>query len=91
MKKIKFFTLEVNKILSKIFLSVDITLIDFKLEFGRVRTDNRLVVADEISPDSCRLSDTTSQEKFDKDVFRFDTGDLVSVYRKFARRLGIIL
>ena len=91
MEKIKVFALGVNKILSKLFFSVDITLIDFKLEFGRVKTDNRLVVADEISPDSCRLCDTTSQEKFDKDVFRFDTGDLVSAYQKLARRLGIIL
>ena len=89
-KQVKAFALKVNKILSKFFFKVGITLVDLKLEFGRVKFDNHLVVADEISPDSCRLCDTTSQEKFDKDIFRFDTGDLVSSYRKLAQRLGVI-
>ena len=89
-KQVKTFALKVNKILSQFFLSVGITLIDLKLEFGRVKIDNQLVVADEISPDSCRLCDTDNKEKFDKDIFRFDTGDLVSSYRKLAQRLGVI-
>lgn len=91
LKQVKTFALKVNNILSRFFLKVGITLIDLKLEFGRVKVDNSLVVADEISPDSCRLCDTISQEKFDKDIFRFDTGDLVSSYRKLAKRLGIAL
>ena len=89
-KQVKNFALKVNKILSQFFLSVGITLIDLKLEFGRVKIDNQLVVADEISPDSCRLYDTDNKEKFDKDIFRFDTGDLVFSYRKLAQRLGVI-
>ena len=87
--QMKALALKVNKALEKVFREVGITLVDFKLEFGRTKKDNRLVVADEISPDSCRLYDPASQEKFDKDIFRFDTGDLVSAYEKLAKRLGI--
>ena len=87
--KIKEISLKVNKILSHIFEDISISLIDFKLEFGRKFSDNSLIVADEISPDSCRLSDINSHEKFDKDIFRYDKGDLVTAYKKLATRLGI--
>ena len=63
---------------------------NFQLEFGRKTSDNSLVVADEISPDSCRLCDIYSKEKFDKDIFRYDKGDLVESYKKLSIRLGII-
>ena len=88
--QIKNLAFKANKVLSKFFSDFDILLIDFKLEFGRTKEDNYLVVADEISPDSCRLCDINNKEKFDKDVFRFNTGDLVPAYRKLAKRLGVI-
>ena len=75
-------SLKVNKILKKKFEYISISLIDFKLEFGRKTFDNSLVVADEISPDSCRLCDMNSKEKFDKDIFRYDKGNLVEAYKK---------
>jgi len=83
-------SLKVNKILKKKFEYISISLIDFKLEFGRKTFDNSLVVADEISPDSCRLCDMNSKEKFDKDIFRYDKGNLVEAYKKLSIRLGII-
>ena len=83
-------SLKVNKILKKKFEFISISLIDFKLEFGRKTSDNSLVVADEISPDSCRLCDMNSKEKFDKDIFRYDKGNLVEAYKKLLIRLGII-
>ena len=61
-------------------------LIDFKLEFGRSET-GELVLADEISPDTCRIWDAQTQEKLDKDRFRFDLGDLLEGYRKIWERL----
>ena len=88
--KIKKILLKVNKILKKKFEEISISLIDFKLEFGRKTSDNSLVVADEISPDSCRLCDINSKEKFDKDLFRYDKGNLVDAYRNLSIRLGII-
>ena len=83
-------SIKVNNILKKEFEDVSISLIDFKLEFGRKFSDNSIVVADEISPDSCRLSDINSKEKFDKDIFRYDKGDLVQAYKNLSIRLGII-
>ena len=83
-------SIKVNNILKKEFEDVSISLIDFKLEFGRKFSDNSIVVADEISPDSCRLSDINSKEKFDKDIFRYDKGDLVEAYKNLSIRLGII-
>ena len=88
--EIKRISLKVNKILKKKFKDIFISLIDFKLEFGRKTADNSLVVADEISPDSCRLCDVNSNEKFDKDIFRYDKGNLVEAYQKLLIRLGII-
>ncbi len=83
----------VNDFLTGLFLGVGIRLVDFKLEFGR-QYDNdmvRLIVADEISPDGCRLWDIKTGEKLDKDRFRRDLGDLVEAYQDVARRLGILV
>ena len=66
-------------------------LIDFKLEFGRLEDEDgyRIVLADEISPDNCRLWDAQTNEKMDKDRFRRDLGGLIEAYSEIARRLGI--
>jgi phosphoribosylaminoimidazole-succinocarboxamide synthase len=71
---------------------VGIRLIDFKIEIGRVYDGDfqRLVVADEISPDSCRLWDIETNQKLDKDVFRRDLGSLTDAYSEVARRLGVM-
>ena len=87
--KINEISLKVNKILKKKFEEISISLIDFKLEFGRKTSDDSLLVADEISPDSCRLCDLNNKEKFDKDIFRYDKGNLVEAYKKLLIRLGI--
>ena len=85
--------LRVNDYLSGMFAGVGIKLIDFKIEIGRWWDESefmRLVVADEISPDSCRLWDVESGRKLDKDVFRHDLGDLSEAYTEVARRLGVM-
>jgi len=84
--------LRVNDFLSGLFLGVQIRLVDFKLEFGRLYTDDdvRIVVADEISPDNCRLWDARTNEKMDKDRFRQDLGKVEEAYQEVARRLGIL-
>ena len=84
--------LRVNDFLSGVFFAVGIKLIDFKIEIGRVWDNDfmRLIVADEISPDSCRLWDTKTGQKLDKDVFRRDLGDLTDAYTEVARRLGLM-
>ncbi|MDH5528777.1 MAG: phosphoribosylaminoimidazolesuccinocarboxamide synthase, partial [Paracoccaceae bacterium] len=71
---------------------VGIKLIDFKIEIGRIWDGDfmRLIVADEISPDSCRLWDIKTNRKLDKDVFRRDLGDLAEAYTEVARRLGVM-
>jgi phosphoribosylaminoimidazole-succinocarboxamide synthase len=75
-----------------LFLGVGIRLVDFKMECGRLWEGDmmRIVVADEISPDSCRLWDIKSNDKLDKDRFRRDLGGLVEAYSEVARRLGIM-
>ena len=86
-------TLRVNDFLSGMFGAVGITLVDFKIEFGRLWEDDefsRLIIADEISPDCCRLWDTQTSEKLDKDRFRKDMGNVVESYTEVARRLGIM-
>ena len=86
-------TLRVNDFLSGLFGAVGITLVDFKIEFGRIYDDedfSRLIIADEISPDSCRLWDTATNEKLDKDRFRKDLGNVIESYTEVARRLGIM-
>ncbi len=85
--------LRINDFMSGLFMAIDIKLIDFKLEFGRLYEENgemRVVLADEISPDSCRLWDVKSNEKMDKDRFRHDMGKVEEAYQEVARRLGIL-
>ena len=84
--------LRVNDVLSGIMYGVGIRLADFKIEMGRVFEGDyqRLVVADEISPDSCRLWDLNTGEKLDKDVFRHELGSLTDAYTEVARRFGVL-
>ncbi len=84
--------LRVNDFLSGVMLAVGIRLVDFKIEIGRIWDGDfhRLIVADEISPDSCRLWDVETGRKLDKDVFRRDLGDLSDAYTEVARRLGVL-
>jgi phosphoribosylaminoimidazole-succinocarboxamide synthase len=84
--------LRINDILFGMFAGVGIRLVDFKIEFGRLYSeeDVRTVLADEISPDSCRLWDARSNEKLDKDRFRRDLGGVAEAYQEVARRLGIL-
>ena len=84
--------LRVNDFLSGLFLGINIRLIDFRLEFGRLYSDDdvRIVIADEISPDNCRLWDARTKEKMDKDRFREDLGRVEEGYQEVARRLGIL-
>ena len=81
----------INDFLIGLFAGAGIRLVDFKLEFGRVWEGDvqRIILADEISPDNCRLWDANSNEKLDKDRFRQDLGGLVDAYQEVARRLGI--
>jgi phosphoribosylaminoimidazole-succinocarboxamide synthase len=85
-------TLRVNDFLSGMFAAVGITLVDFKIEYGRLFEGefSRVILADEISPDSCRLWDSTSGEKLDKDRFRRDMGNVIESYTEVAKRLGIM-
>lgn len=84
--------LRINDFLSGLFLGVGIRLVDFKCEFGRLWENEqmRIVLADEISPDCCRLWDVETQNKLDKDRFRRDLGGLVEAYTEVAKRLGIM-
>jgi len=84
--------LRVNDFLTGLFVGINIRLIDFKLEFGRLYADDdvRIVIADEISPDNCRLWDAHTKEKMDKDRFREDLGRVEEGYQEVARRLGIL-
>jgi phosphoribosylaminoimidazole-succinocarboxamide synthase len=85
-------TLRVNDFLTGMFSAVGITLVDFKIEFGRIWEGDfaRVILADEISPDSCRLWDSQTNEKLDKDRFRRDLGNVIESYTEVARRLGIM-
>ena len=85
-------SLRVNDFLSGLLLGVGLKLVDFKLEFGRLweNEEMRLVLADEISPDSCRLWDVETKEKLDKDRFRRDLGKVEEAYQEVARRLGVL-
>ncbi|MFG6120369.1 phosphoribosylaminoimidazolesuccinocarboxamide synthase [Thalassobacillus sp. B23F22_16] len=84
--KIKILALKINEILKRLFKQTDLELVDFKLEFGRLN-DGTIVLADEISPDTCRLWDAATGEKMDKDVFREDIGDLIATYETILQRL----
>lgn len=85
-------TIRINDFLTGLFLGAGIKLVDFKVEFGRLWENDymRIVLADEISPDCCRLWDVTTGEKLDKDRFRRDMGGLMEAYSEVARRLGIL-
>ena len=74
------------------FRAVGIKLVDFKLEFGKAKIEGKtqILLADEISPDTCRLWDISSEKKLDKDRFRKDLGNIIQAYQEVARRLGII-
>ncbi|MDU5334847.1 phosphoribosylaminoimidazolesuccinocarboxamide synthase [Enterococcus sp.] len=78
--------LEVNEALIELFDSIDIALIDFKLEFGRQK-DGSILLADEVSPDTCRLWDKKTNEHLDKDIYRRDLGDIIPVYQEVLNRL----
>ncbi|MEK3976600.1 phosphoribosylaminoimidazolesuccinocarboxamide synthase [Psychrobacillus sp. FSL K6-1267] len=79
--------LEINQVLRPIFSDIGVTLVDFKLEFGKT-TDSAILLADEISPDTCRLWDKETNKKLDKDVFRRNLGSLTEVYEIILSRLG---
>lgn len=82
------YAFKVNEVLCKYFLECGIELIDFKLEFGRYH--GQIILADEISPDTCRLWDVNTHEKLDKDRFRRDLGNTEDAYQEVFRRLGIV-
>src|SRR5262245_42153683 len=84
--------LRINDFLSGLFLGVGLRLVDFKLEFGRLYENDemRIILADEISPDNCRLRDVKTNEKLDKDRFRQDPGEAAEAYQEVARRRSIV-
>ncbi len=85
--------LRINDFLTGLFFGVGLRLVDFKVEFGRFYDENgdmRIILADEISPDSCRLWDVNTNEKLDKDRFRQDLGGAAQAYQEVARRLGVL-
>ena len=82
--------LRINDFLQGIFRSIGIKLVDFKVEFGKTKSNETIILADEISPDTCRLWDHETDKKLDKDRFRKDLGDVVEAYQEVARRLGIL-
>ena len=91
-EKIKKMILRINDFMIGMFRGVGIKLVDFKLEFGRLKLDDKteVILADEISPDTCRLWDSITDKKLDKDRFRKDLGDLIPAYTEVAKRLGIL-
>ncbi len=85
-ERIKELAFKVNDVLKEYFLSLNIKLVDFKLEFGKL-PDGTIVLADEISPDTCRFWDATTNEKLDKDRFRRDMGGVEDAYKEMMRRV----
>ena len=87
-------SLRINDILQGIFRGVGIRLVDFKIEYGKIwnkdKDNNEIILADEISPDTCRLWDMRTEKKLDKDRFRKDLGNIIEAYQDVARRLGIM-
>lgn len=79
-------TLKINELLKEFFLKLNLKLVDFKIEFGKT-SDGEILLADEISPDSCRLWDVNTNQKYDKDVFRRDIGDLIETYKEVLARM----
>ena len=89
---IKNYCLRINDFMQGMFRGVGIKLVDFKLEFGKIdnKGNKEIILADEISPDTCRLWDVVSEKKLDKDRFRKDLGNIIQAYQEVARRLGIM-
>lgn len=85
--KITEYTFKINEVLTKFFAEAGIELIDFKIEFGRFH--DQIILADEVSPDTCRLWDIKTREKLDKDRFRRDMGNVEDAYQEVFRRIGI--
>lgn len=85
--KIREYTLKVNEIMKEYFLNAGMKLIDFKIEFGRYHGE--ILLADEVSPDTCRLWDVNTNEKLDKDRFRRDMGNVEEAYNEVFKRLGL--
>lgn len=83
---IKKYAFKINEEMKKFFISINVKLIDFKLEFGKL-SDNKIVLADEISPDTCRFWDATTNEKLDKDRFRRDLGNVEGAYKEMMKRI----
>ena len=85
---------KINDILQGLFRAVGIKLVDFKIEYGRIWNKNiqayEIILADEISPDTCRLWDIKTEKKLDKDRFRKDVGNVIAAYQEVSRRLGIM-
>lgn len=92
MDEIRMYAFRINDFLSGLFAGIGIRLVDFKLEFGRLFENEResIVLADEISPDNCRLWDLKTGKKLDKDRFRQDLGHIEDAYQEVARRLGVL-
>ena len=94
MSEIDNMTLRINDILMGMFRGIGIKLVDFKVEFGKAwnkeAEEKEIVLADEISPDTCRLWDIKTEKKLDKDRFRKDLGNIIQGYQEVARRLGIM-
>ena len=84
--EIKEETLKINEMLKEFVLRLNLKLVDFKIEFGKTE-NGEIVLADEISPDSCRLWDVDTNQKYDKDVFRQDIGDLIETYKAVLARM----
>ena len=91
-EKIDNYLLRINDFMIGMFRGIGIKLVDFKVEFGRYKNNGKIeiILADEISPDTCRLWDISSDKKLDKDRFRKDLGDLLPAYTEVAKRLGIL-
>jgi len=92
MKKITSLTFKINTVLSNLFGSINLKLVDFKIEFGKYSFGKKykIILADEISPDSCRLWDAKTNKSLDKDRFRKDLGNIKEAYEEVAQRLGVL-
>lgn len=87
-EKIKKYAFKINEVLKEFFLAAELRLIDFKIEFGRYH--GTIILADEISPDTCRLWDVHTNEKLDKDRFRRDLGNVEEAYQEVMKRIGLL-
>ena len=91
-EKIEKQLLRINDFMVGMFRGVGIKLVDFKVEFGRIKNNGKtdVLLADEVSPDTCRLWDNKTDKKLDKDRFRNNLGNLINAYQEVAKRLGIL-